>query len=226
MYQDKRAEHAEMLNRQTWLWAANRFAIYKNISPYFAGQETGIARYLDFITENRTVKLKAKPEKSKSRVNESAKRQAQRLMELEADEEANAKEDYDQDNGQVSNTVLEHVRSCIIKALKENESDRIDYMKTIVDPNCFATTIENMFHVSFLVKKKELAVSIDRNELMWLVNVAIPNVPMKKRIRTDRSEHDVGDVQTICNMDMKGWKDLVQCFRDSNTRYRPYIQPL
>ena len=106
-------------------------------------------------------------------------------MELEADEEANAKEDYDQDNGQVSNTVLEHVRSCIIKALKENESDRIDYMKTIVDPNCFATTIENMFHVSFLVKKKELAVSIDRNELMWLVNVAIPNVPMKKRIRTD-----------------------------------------
>ena len=146
--EEVRIEH---VNKKSWQWAANRFVLFKNISPHFGGFPTGVSRFInirkDGKAENQPVKAKA--EKSKTRVNENAKLKAQRRAEQEADEEAEANEDYDQANGQVSNTVLEHVRDCIIKALKNSESDKIDYnplrfkhMKR-VSVGCLSLSIKN-----------------------------------------------------------------------------------
>jgi len=201
--------------------------MFKNISPQFGGFNTGFARFINIRKDGKAEgePVKAKAEKSKTRVNENAKLKAQRRAEQEADEEAEANEDYDQNSGQVSNTVLEHVRDCIIKALTNSESDKIDYMKSVVEPECFATTVENMFHVSFLVKKKELAISEDYHGIIWLVNVGMREAQMNKRVRMDNNDRR-DQVQTIFNIDMKLWKNLSEGFMKQDSEYKPAIKSL
>ena len=104
-------------------------------------------------------------------------------------------------------------------------------MKTVCDTDCFATTVENMFHVSFLIKKKELAISEDRHGILWLVNIGIVENQLKKRQRMDdsgnnRLDKDLVPVQTILNMCMKDWKDFSDCFLEQDPEFKCYVRPL
>jgi hypothetical protein len=45
-----------------------------------------------------------------------------------------------------------HIKRCLVKRYNETESSPIDYFEFVIDPTSFAKTVENMFHVSFLIK--------------------------------------------------------------------------
>jgi hypothetical protein len=48
--------------------------------------------------------------------------------------------------------LVTHVFSCLITIFSDMMRSPINYFKFVLDPVCFGTSIENMFHVSFLVK--------------------------------------------------------------------------
>ena len=48
--------------------------------------------------------------------------------------------------------MVTHVFSCLITSFRDMRRSPINYFKFVLDPVCFGTSIENMFHVSFLVK--------------------------------------------------------------------------
>jgi hypothetical protein len=45
-----------------------------------------------------------------------------------------------------------HIKRCLVERYKAADSSPMDYFEFVVDPTSFAKTVENMFHVSFLIK--------------------------------------------------------------------------
>ena len=51
------------------------------------------------------------------------------------------------------------VKSCITQLVahyRANGKKAVNYFKFVIDPNNFGDTVENIFHVSFLVKEKKV----------------------------------------------------------------------
>ena len=46
-----------------------------------------------------------------------------------------------------------HVFRCLVSKYREMGRNPNNYFRLVLDPTCFGTSIENMFHVSFLVKE-------------------------------------------------------------------------
>ena len=53
-----------------------------------------------------------------------------------------------------------HIKRCLVEQYKAADGSPIDYFEFVVDPTSFAKTVENMFHVSFLIKVNE-SIEID-----------------------------------------------------------------
>lgn len=66
--------------------------------------------------------------------------------------------------GQLERTdkMVEKVMGCLVSQFKKNGRQSVDYFQFIHDPKSFSKTIENMFHVSFLV------------------NIRLPSIPFPK----------------------------------------------
>ena len=45
-----------------------------------------------------------------------------------------------------------HIKRCLVELYKEENLCPIDYFEFTIDPTSFARTVENMFHLSFLIK--------------------------------------------------------------------------
>ena len=48
-----------------------------------------------------------------------------------------------------------HIKRCLVDRYRKNECSPMDYFEFVIDPDSFAKTVENMFHVSFLIKVSE-----------------------------------------------------------------------
>jgi len=196
------AADAYDISRKSWVATAQRLARFTGtITPGF----TALANTLPMMV-NSPEKEKPKKPKARNKINEEARKKAERLAQGASDEQALANVEYDQDNGQVSNLVLAHVKDCIVNTLNTTDSARAGYWECVIDRNSFAKTIENMFHVSFLVKKKELALMVDRQGNAHLVNLSLTNAPRRKRVRLeDQPETDTVPVQSLTSIDMSEW---------------------
>ena len=50
-----------------------------------------------------------------------------------------------------------HVMKCLVTCWKDNNKQPINFFKFVIDPACFGSSVENLFHVSFLVKEGKVA---------------------------------------------------------------------
>lgn len=66
-----------------------------------------------------------------------------------------------------------------------NGKQPIGYFNFVIDPDCFSTTIENMFYVSFLVKEGQARIVID--EATSLPTIA----PVRRRGALTEENHHV-----------------------------------
>ena len=55
---------------------------------------------------------------------------------------------------------MTHVFRCLVTKFKEAGKKPVNYFKFVLNPDCFGTSIENMFHVSFLVKEGKADISV------------------------------------------------------------------
>ena len=72
--------------------------------------------------------------------------------------------------------------------------------RLVLHPDSFGKTVENMFHVSFLVKEKKVGISICPETQLPVIEP----ISSKKN-----SDEDSNKSQVVMNISMENWKVLV-----------------
>ncbi|CAF0992670.1 unnamed protein product [Didymodactylos carnosus] len=67
--------------------------------------------------------------------------------------------------GEQTLTEILRIKSILVKSFKENKGQPFDYFEFVVHPESFARTVENMFHISFLIKEGYARLFLDKEEL-------------------------------------------------------------
>jgi len=93
------------------------------------------------------------------------------------------------------------------REFKNNRQKPINFYEFVCDPTSFANTVENIFHVSFLIKDRKVAlVDSEESSLPELIPINM----------TGNSGHiansDLGTEQRIVSLDMRQWRQFVRIF--------------
>ncbi|NXG10514.1 NSE4A protein, partial [Sakesphorus luctuosus] len=87
----------------------------------------------------------------------------------------------------------------ILQTLFENDPDTpISFFDFVIDPNSFARTVENMFHVSFLVRDGLAEIKLDEDGL--------PVIEPTKSRRVDSNQEPRPRNQVIISLTQQEWK--------------------
>lgn len=74
----------------------------------------------------------------------------------------------------------------------------------VVNPHSFGQTVENLFHVSFLIKEGEVGIEMDDNDMPTL---AVNSEPVEQARKRKSTRH-----QAVFGIDFGTWRELVQAF--------------
>uniref|UniRef100_A0A914V7M3 Non-structural maintenance of chromosomes element 4 n=1 Tax=Plectus sambesii TaxID=2011161 RepID=A0A914V7M3_9BILA len=103
---------------------------------------------------------------------------------------------------------VDHVRKTLLRYMKAQRSHRFGYFEFVLHPTDFGKTVENMFHVSFLVKDGQVGIDLDEKGLPMIVKLSDAD---KKRLSVgDRSMAKTN--QCIVSITMEQWERLVDAF--------------
>ncbi|NXY18493.1 NSE4A protein, partial [Atrichornis clamosus] len=88
----------------------------------------------------------------------------------------------------------------ILQTHFENDPDTpISFFDFVIDPNSFARTVENMFHVSFLIRDGLAKIKLDEDELPVIE-------PMRPSTRGEDDVRAATRNQVVLSLDQKEWK--------------------
>ena len=89
---------------------------------------------------------------------------------------------------------------CLVSKFREMGRSPINYFKFVLDPTCCGTSIENMFHVSFLVKEGKVKISVCQ----------LTGLPMITPKSTKNKEQEEHKKQVVMNVCMDDWRRMVK----------------
>ena len=87
---------------------------------------------------------------------------------------------------------------------EQNNNNPVSYFEFVLDPTSFSKTIENVFHLSFLIKDKLAELRIE-NSLPFLV-------PRKESLILPSEAEDEDKTQMIMAFNEEEWEKLVKAF--------------
>ncbi|MEN2497644.1 MAG: Non-structural maintenance of chromosomes element 4 A, partial [Marteilia pararefringens] len=111
--------------------------------------------------------------------------------------------------------ILKILKTCF----RANGNQPIEFFKFILDPTSFSLTVENLFHLSFLVRDNWV-------KLVWVDEVLyiLPKTAEKSRNRSELDvEIDENTNHMIFNMTYKIWKQLIDAYDMQDSQ--PMIKP-
>jgi len=94
--------------------------------------------------------------------------------------------------------LVTHVLKTLIEKFQENGRRSVEYFRFVIDPDCFGNTVENMFHISFLVKDGRVALKIAENGL--------PVLRPKSQKKTEGQPKEEVKNQVVMNISMRDWQ--------------------
>eukprot|EP00092_Neocalanus_flemingeri_P032539 GFUD01035388.1.p1 GENE.GFUD01035388.1~~GFUD01035388.1.p1 ORF type:complete len:297 (+),score=109.68 GFUD01035388.1:120-1010(+) len=100
---------------------------------------------------------------------------------------------------QTEQLVTQVFRSLVIK-YKETGRMPLDYFRFVMDPDSFGTSIENIFHVSFLVKEGKVAIFVSKETGLPMI------MPVRSNYMQGQEENKDQLVMNIC---MEDWVRIV-----------------
>ncbi|XP_026314385.1 EP300-interacting inhibitor of differentiation 3 [Hyposmocoma kahamanoa] len=99
--------------------------------------------------------------------------------------------------------MVSRVNRFLNKTFKERGGTPLSYFHVVIDPDSFSRTIENIYHVSFLVRDGMVAVKLDDNY----------GLPFITPLAKQKERRDIDDEnQFIVSIDMQLWQDLKEAF--------------
>lgn len=108
------------------------------------------------------------------------------------------------DEESVEQTV-QRIFSVLLQAYKRNNRKAINYFHFVLHPTSFSSTVENIFHVSFLVRDGFVKLYYDDSGMP----VIEPAADAKKENASRTNRNGYSKKQNILSIDMTVWKDLV-----------------
>ncbi|KAL0808485.1 hypothetical protein ABMA28_012934 [Loxostege sticticalis] len=100
--------------------------------------------------------------------------------------------------------MVSRVNRFIIKSYRSGGEKPLSYFHLVLDPDSFSRTVENVYHLSFLVRDGMLALEKDEE---WGLPFVTP-VPTAQQEHRDIAEEN----QFIVSIDMQRWQELIQAF--------------
>ena len=97
--------------------------------------------------------------------------------------------------------MVTHVFRCLVTRFRAMGRRPINYFKFVLDPVSFGTSIENMFHVSFLVKEGKAEISVCKETGLPLIT------PKSSKNKEEQEEHKN---QVVMNINMDDWRRMVE----------------
>ena len=99
------------------------------------------------------------------------------------------------------------VETLIFYNFRDNGCKPVNYFKFVIDPESFGATVENMFHVSFLVKQRSVQLSV-------CPDIELPVLqPVSASRAGDDGDGDgdsAGKEQAIISLSYDDWEQLVE----------------
>ena len=132
------------------------------------------------------------PEPKVEKPKEKKVRQATKVSDLKETQTVTLEEAETSDN--ITDRIVQNIYKILVEKFRENGRKPINFFKFVLHPNNFGKTIENMFHVSFLVKENKVAVRICNETKMPLIE------PLAAKKKEEESTEEVGKFQVVMNM--------------------------
>lgn len=176
------------LNRKKWVTLGEQAKLLFRRSPYLPSSMYGALS---------TIPPEPKVEKPK----EKKARQATKVSDLKETQTVTLEEAETSDN--ITDRIVQNVYKVLVEKFRENGRKPINFFKFVLHPLNFGTTIENLFHVSFLIKENKVAVRICNETKLPLIE------PLATKRKEKESTEESGKFQVVMNMTMAEWKALV-----------------
>ena len=95
----------------------------------------------------------------------------------------------------------------LVRAFRDNGDQPVDYFPFVLHPTSFAASVENMFHVSFLVKEGRAGLGVDRG-------TGRPSIwPVANR---EQSQASGSSSQVVINLTVRDWRRLGKVSMNTN----------
>ena len=105
-----------------------------------------------------------------------------------------------QANEQKTDRLVNSTRKILEQVYRQKGKKPVSYFEFVIDPESFGNTVENMFHVSFLVKQRVCCLSVDES-------VGLPVLePVGGRGGGEDTE--VAKNQAVISISFQDWVDL------------------
>lgn len=111
------------------------------------------------------------------------------------------------DGEQTSKEII-RIHRCLENAFEQNENRPIGFFLFTIHPKHFSRSVENIFHLSFLIKENKVELFLDENQLP----VLRPTGQMSQS-KTTKSDQIHSLTQLILSLDMEQWENLIQVFQ-------------
>ncbi|XP_005520864.2 PREDICTED: non-structural maintenance of chromosomes element 4 homolog A [Pseudopodoces humilis] len=106
----------------------------------------------------------------------------------------------------------------ILQTHFESDPDTpIYFFDFVIDPNSFARTVENMFHVSFLIRDGLAKIKLDEDELPVIE-------PIKLCQGGEEDSRAGARNQVVLSLDQKEWKEIIEIFQIKEAMITPLSQ--
>lgn len=99
---------------------------------------------------------------------------------------------------------VERIRKLLVKCTNKGETS-ICFFRFIINPSSFGQTIENLFHISFLIKDGKAIVEIDGDGL--------PILNIHKEYQEGQTEEIVTRKQVIMPLCIEDWEEIIKAYK-------------
>ncbi|XP_041368748.1 EP300-interacting inhibitor of differentiation 3-like [Gigantopelta aegis] len=116
-------------------------------------------------------------------------------------------EDFnDSDKNEATTAEVERVHRRLLEVYNEYNKLPICYFEFVTNPHSFGKTIENMFHVSFLVRDGYAKIFLDEDKLPVIEPIEVAgNMTEEERIQSKRQ-------QVIISLTKQDWQEIIKNF--------------
>ena len=105
-------------------------------------------------------------------------------------------------DGQRTAKLVDSTMKILEKEYKNNRKKPVNYFKFVIDPESFGRTVENMFHVSFLVKQRKVELSV-------CPEIGLPMLePVSAGSEGGEEGESEGKNQAIISLSWSEWEEL------------------
>ena len=109
----------------------------------------------------------------------------------------------------------------LVRKFRENEREPVNFFRLIIDPESFGKSVENLFHVSFLIKDGRVGIRVNTEDEMpeiWPVTDL-----ERSNLQSDGAEEEGLRNQIVMSFNMSNWRCLGQIYNIAFILFNYYV---